>query len=375
MRPSIGSQAWSKTSPSAFPRLRVLGAVLSAALMTLSGCKKPEATDAKEPAKTEAPIKVQTVAVVERPMPEYLVLTGTLRASEESEVAADAAGKVTATFVERGQVVKKGDVLAVLDARGANLSASAANAQSQLQRTQLEQAQRECERVKALKDNGAISQAEYDRVTSQCQSSQWSAAFAQAQQQNAQKIVGDSVIRAPFAGVIGERYVNVGQYVQASTRIVSLYAPDPLRLELTVPEANVGSLKPGQPVNFTVSTYGDKVFGGSLKFISPNVRPTTRDMIVEAFVPNSTAVLKPGMFAIAKLEASEKPLATIPSSAIVTKDAVSRAFAVVDKRVQERIVQTGGDREGSTSILVGLKVGENVVVAVGPDVHDGAVVQ
>ncbi len=354
-----------------------IAALMMTPLITLAGCKKPEAADAHaNSAKTEAaPIKVQTVAVVERPMPEYLVLTGTLRASQESEVAADAAGKVTATFVERGQAVKQGEVLAVLDARGANISASAATAQSQLVKTQLEQAQRECERVKSLKDSGAISQAEYDRVTSQCQSTQWSAAVAAAQQQNAQKIVGDSVIRAPFTGVVGERYVNVGQYVQPSTRIVSLYAPDPLRLELTVPEANVGGLKPGQTVSFTVSAHEAKTFTGSLKFISPNVRPTTRDLVIEAFCPNPNLELKPGMFAIARLEAAEKPLAVVPSTAIVTKDAVSRAYAVVDKRIEERIIQTGGEREGSTSVLVGLKVGENVVVAVGPEVHDGAVVQ
>jgi membrane fusion protein, multidrug efflux system len=370
MRASIGSPGW-------FPQY-MLGALtpLLFAGTCVTGCKKPEAADAQaSAAKTDAPIKVQTTAVVERPMPEYLFLTGTLRASQESEVAADAAGKVTATFVERGQMVKKGDILAVLDARGANLSATAANAQSQLQRSQLEQAQRECDRVKSLKDTGAISQAEYDRVMSQCTSSQWSAAVAQAQQQNAQKLVGDSVIRAPFTGIIGERYVNVGQYVQSSTRIVSLYAPDPLRLELTVPEANVGGLKPGQNVAFTVSSHGEKPFNGTLKFISPNVRPTTRDLVIEAFCPNPNLDLKPGMFAIARLEASEKPLAVVPSSAIVTKDAVSRAYAVIDKRVQERIIQTGGEREGNTSVIVGLKVGENVVVAVGPDVHDGAVVQ
>ncbi len=367
MRASIGSSRWS---------LRFLGAVALTTTATVSGCKKPEAADAQaSAAKAEAPIKVQTTAVVERPMPEYLVLTGTLRASQESEVAADAAGKVTSTFVERGQIVKQGETLAVLDARGANLSATAANAQSQLQRSQLEQAQRECERVKALKDTGAISQAEYDRVTSQCTTSQWSAAVAQAQQQNAQKIVGDAVIRAPFTGIVGERYVNVGQYVQPSTRVVSLYAPDPLRLELTVPEANVGGLKQGQNVRFTVSAHGDKTFTGSVKFVSPNVRPTTRDLVIEAFCPNPNLELKPGMFAVARLEAAEKPLAVVPSTAIVTKDAVSRVYAVVDQRVQERIVQTGGERDGHTSVIVGLKVGENVIVAVGPDVHDGAVVQ
>lgn len=204
-------------------------------LTVAASCKKPQDEGSAQltSASTEAPIKVQTVTVAEKPMPESLVLTGTLKANQESSVAADASGKVAATFVERGQRVKKGDTLAILDARTASLQVSTLNAQSQLAQANLEQAQRECDRVKALRDSGAISQAEYDRTTSQCQTGQWSVAAAQAQQKTAQKLVGDSVIRAPFDGIIGERSVNVGQYVQPATQVVTLYTPDPLRLELT----------------------------------------------------------------------------------------------------------------------------------------------
>src|SRR5690606_17708441 len=116
---------------------RVLGplglVLVLASTLAHAGRKKPSGTEAQlTSAKTEAPIKVETAPVTERPMPEHLVLTGTLRASQESEVAADAAGKVTATFVERGQRVKQGETLAILDARGAAISATAAQAQSQL---------------------------------------------------------------------------------------------------------------------------------------------------------------------------------------------------------------------------------------------------
>lgn len=342
------------------------------------GCKKPAAEGGEAQltsAKQDAPIKVETAPVVERPMPEYLILTGTLRASQESEVAADAAGKVTATFVERGQRVKKGDTLAILDSRGASISASAAAAQSGLAKAQLEQAQRECDRVKALKDSGAISQAEYDRVTSQCQTTQWSAAAAAAQQQNAQKVVGDATIRAPFGGVVGERYVNVGQYVQPSTKIISLYEPDPLRLELTVPEANIGGLKPEQPVIFTVSAYGDAKFEGTVRFISPNIRPTTRDLVIEALCPNAELKLKPGMFAVARLQTAEKQLAAMPASSAVKQHEAAKAFVVVDGRVQERVVQLGAEKDGLVAVLGGVKVGEKVVLAPAADVRDGARVQ
>jgi RND family efflux transporter MFP subunit len=350
---------------------------IALASSVLAGCKKPEQpsaelTSAQQPATT---VKVQTTAVVEQPMPEYLTLTGSLRASQESEVAADATGKVTATFVERGQRVKQGDTLAILDARGASITATQAAAQTGLARAQVEQAQKECDRVKSLFHSGAISQAEFDRTTSQCQTTQFSAAAAQAQQQNAQKIVGDAVIRAPFSGIIGERYVNVGQYVQPQTRVASLYNPDPLRLELTVPEARVGDIRPDQPVKFTVASFGDdQSFTGTVKFISPNVRSTTRDLVIEALVSNTDGKLRPGMFAVATLSFGEKKAIVVPTSAIKKDETGARVFVVIGKHVQERLVQVLGDKDNISAIAAGVKPGEMVVVAPGADVRDGALV-
>jgi membrane fusion protein, multidrug efflux system len=344
-------------------------------LAILAACRKPAGDESGAIARPDAPISVQTTPVAERPIPEYLVLTGTLRAMQESEVAADAAGKVTQTFVERGQHVKRGDIVATLDSRGASITATAMMAQSNLARAQVDQAQKECDRVKSLKESGAISQAEFERVTSQCQTTQFSAAAAAAQQQNAQKIVGDAIIRAPFEGVVGERFVSVGQYVQPSTRVLSLYAPDPLRLELTVPEANVSGLAAEMPVEFTVATHGDKKFTGAVKLISPNVRPQTRDLVIEAFCPNADGRLRPGMFAVARLAVGEKPMVSVPEASL-KKDATSeRVFVVHEKRIQERIVQTAGERGGNVGIVAGVKVGENVVVNPGADVRDGAPVK
>lgn len=350
----------------------ILGAIAVSSVAI--ACKKPAEGETKlTSAEQDGPaIKVTTTAVVEKPMPEHLVLTGTLKASQESQVAADASGKVTATFIERGQKVKKGDTLLILDARTANLAVNTLQAQSALAQANLEQAQRECDRVKALRDSGAISQAEYDRTTSQCQTGQWSLAAAQAQQKSAQKTVGDSVIRAPFDGIIGDRLVNVGQYVQPQTQVASLYAPDPLRLELTVPEANIGGLRQEQVVTFTVSAYDDKTFQGTVRYIAPNVRPATRDLLIEAVCPNADFTLKPGMFAVASLETAEKPLLVVPTTSLKKDTDGTRAFVVVEKKVQERIVQTGAEKDGVTAVIAGVAKGENVVNTPGPDVRDGA---
>jgi RND family efflux transporter MFP subunit len=342
--------------------------------MLMVACHKPDASGdpaAKKGAQPEAPIQVETAPIAERRVPEWLVLTGTLKAGQESDVAADAAGKVVATFVERGQQVKQGEALAALDTRGASIGASAAQAQASLTRTQLEQAQRECERVKALFDQGAISRAEYDRTTSQCQGTQYALAAAEANQRAAAKALGDATIRAPFAGVVGERLVNVGQYVQPSTRVVSLYAVDPLRLELTVPESAIAALVVGAPVTFRVASFEEDTFTGTLRFISPNVRQASRDLVVEAQVPNTDRRLRPGMFATARLRTGERTLPVVPQSAVRTDAATSRVFVVTAGVVHERIVQVTDPVDGAVPIVSGAKAGEAVVVAPGPDVRDG----
>ncbi len=323
-----------------------------------------------------APIRVQTATVSEQPMPEYLTLTGNLHASRQSDIAADASGKVLQALVERGQAVKAGQVIATLDARSATLSATAAQAQSHLAQEQLEQAQRECARVKHLLETGAISQADFDRQTSQCSAQQWSATAAEAQQQSATKLLGDTRIRAPFDGIIGERMINVGQYVEPSTRVASIYLADPLRLELTIPEADLASIHEGVDVSFSVAAFGDEKFAGTIRFISPNVREASRDLVAEAVVANPDGKLRPGMFAVAKLELGEKPSPVVALNALARDDTAARLFVVgTDNRVQERLVRLGETKGDLVAVLSGAKTGEAVVLAPGPDVRDGARVE
>ena len=341
------------------------------ALLGLAACHGTDVSAVSAASEGEAPIQVHTAQAVERPMPRYLTLTGTLRASQQSDVAADATGRVVQTFCERGQSVRRGQVLAVLDSRTAALAATAAEAQAKAAANDLEQARRECGRVKHLLDTGAISQAEYDRQTASCTSQQWSATAAEAQGKSAIKTLGDASIRAPFDGVIGERYVNVGQYVQASTRVASIYEPDPLRLEVTVPEASVGAIAPGLPVSFTVAAFGDTKFTGELKFISPNVRESTRDLVAEAVVPNPDQRLKPGMFAVAQVLLANPPTPVVPSSAVVRDDTGARLYVVVGREVQERLVQLGETTGDVVAVLSGVKAGDSVVLQPGGDVRDG----
>jgi len=343
----------------------------------LPACKRPdEAAAAERPREAAPPVRAKTASVGLRPMPQYLTVTGSVRASRESHIAADADGKVLQALVERGQPVRRGQVVATLDARGAALSETAASAQAKLALAQLEQAKRECDRVKHLLDTGAISQAEFDRQTSACTTQRWSAAAAEAQQQTATKLLGDTRIRAPFDGIIGERMVNVGQYVEPSTRIASVYQPDPLRLALTIPESDLAYVKEGLPVTFTVAAFGDTRFTGLVKFISPNVREASRDLVVEAIVPNPERRLRPGMFALARLQLGEKVRPVIPVGAVVRDDTETRIFVVgTDRVVQERLAQLGDELGDVVAVLGGVAPGEDVVVHPTAEVRDGVRVE
>lgn len=350
---------------------RILGTILLSS--AIIACRPADgSTPTAAEASATAPVKVKTTQVAEEPMPEYVTLTGTLRGNQESDVAADASGKVMQTLVERGQPVKRGQVLVTLDARGAALGANMAEAQSKVAQSQFEEAQRECARVKNLLETKAISQAEYDRQMADCTAKQWSATAAQAQSQTAVKLLGDTRVRAPFDGVVGERFVDVGQYVSPTTKVVSVYEPDPLRLQLTVPEADVGLVKMDMHVTFSVAAWADEKFEGVVKFISPNVREATRDLVIEAIVPNGAGKLKPGMFAVAKVALGDQPRPVVPNAALLKDETGARLFVVASGQIQERVAQLGSTKDDKVAILNGVKAGEAVVLSPSPDVHDGA---
>ena len=351
---------------------RCSAAALALVPLTLfaAGCKKSQAVAAS--AKVDEPaIRVATFAVEARPMPQFLAVTGSLRAELETEVAANAAGKVIKTFVERGQLVKAGDPLVALDTRAQTLGATQARENARLARQNAELAKLECARGKELLAAGTIPQADYDRRFTACAVTEAQAEAASAGEQLAKKSIADAVVRAPFAGVIGERFVNLGQVTDARTRVASIFKVDPLRLQMTVAESDLGQIKKGQPVEFRVAAF-ERIFDGTVRYISPNVRAVSRDLVIEAVVANPDFALKPGMFAAARLRVGELPLPVVPRAALRRGEVASSVFAIAQGQIVERVVQLGDERDGLVAIVSGVKPGDRLVAAPDEKVHDGA---
>ena len=348
-----------------------LVALSALSALTMAACKPKEQAAGEAPA---PPVHVDTVEAKPRPVPQLFALTGTLRGMKQTELAANASGRVLETMVERGSEVKQGDVIAKLDVRIAALNASEARASAELQRITAVSAKRECERYEKLLAQNAISPAEYDRVSDQCKTSGMSIAAAQARANQAAQVVSDGIVRAPFAGLVTERYVEVGEYVRQDSKVISLISIDQLRLEFTVPEVNLSLVKQGGELTFTVPSYGDRVFKGTVRFVSASVREATRDLVAEALVDNADRALRPGMFATISLNTGTAPAPVIPKTATFDKDGRPHAYVVVGGRLEERVVQVTPLGEGELAVSRGINGGEQVVQKPAPTLRNGQAV-
>jgi membrane fusion protein, multidrug efflux system len=353
---------------------RAASLLLLALAAAPAGCKA-KASAAVSTEESVRKIHVETAEAREQPMPRSLSLTGTLRGERQTELAANANGRVLETLVERGAEVKKGALIARLDVRSAALSAAEAQANVAVARAQEATATRECERSKALLAKGVISQVEFDKTSDLCRTSPLSVAAAAARVSSASQGIGDGQIRAPFDGMISERFIEVGEYVRQDSKVVSLVSVDALRIEFTVPEASLASVKEGGALSFTVTAYPGRTFVGTVRFISAALRETTRDLVAEAKVDNADRALRPGMFASIALATGEVPSTVVAKDAVVIKDGRARVFAVVDHRLQERVVQTGVEKDGMIAVVRGVSAGDKVVLKPAETLQNGQAVE
>jgi len=349
-----------------------LALVFSSALLA-AGCSRESAANV-EVKQASAKVHVQTAVVVEQAVPKVLRLTGVLSSNERTDLAANASGRVLRTFVERGDHVVQGALLAQLDARSATLSRAEAEANVTSAAEQLKNVQADCQRYVSLLAKGAITQQEYDKQTTSCHTQAATEEAARVRSAEALQTVSDSSIRAPFSGVIAERFVHVGDYVHADTRVVTLLVDDPLRLELTVPEANIASVHTGLAVSFQTVAVPGRVFTATVKYLGGEIREATRDLVVEAVTENHDRALLPGMFVTAQLPVGEVTLPVVPAKAVVhaSNDSV---LAVVDGHIEERVVQLGPVAGDLVAIVDGVKKGEQVVVSPPAGAVDGAQVE
>lgn len=352
-------------------RILTRSLALIALAVWLPACgEKPTAVAPKK--KAIASVKGRTATLTEREVPRFLRVTGQLIGKNDAVIAADAVGKVVEAPVERGSVVKAGDALVKLDERQAKLALAEAEASLELAKARLLLAENEQERNAPLAQKRAIAEADFQKLVTDTAAREAELAASLARRDMTQKTLTDSVIRAPFAGVVAERMVEPGEYVKSDSPVARVVDLATLRLVLNVPETEVGALEVGQTVEFTTAAFPARTYTATLRFLGAAMREASRDLVVEATVENTDGTLRPGFFCNARIRLSEEKAAVVPVEALRV-DGSRRKLFVIEKNhtLSERLVEVGETREGFIEIRRGAAAGESVLLQPGPEAVDG----
>lgn len=293
---------------------------------------------------------------------------GTLVAVNGVDVTSQVSGQVVSIFFESGQFVKAGQPLIKLDDRTDQQDLK--NFEASLKLSQINY-QRQVDLLKTK----STAQSSVDQASAQLQEDQ-------AQAQKTLILIDQKLIKAPFDGKIGIRQVNLGQYISPGTALVNLQSLNPLYAQFSLPEKYFKSLYVDQPIQMTVITYGNELFTGKIRSIDSEINSQTRNLTIQAVIPNDQLHLYPGMSAnINVLLPTRLNIVTVPQTAIDFSLYGDSVFILQndgkDKDgspvyvVHRRYVTTGERRDNEIEVTKGLKPGEEVVTSGQLKLDDG----
>ena len=314
------------------------------------------------------PEAVTTILARQSPWPAALDAIGTVTAVHGVTVSADLPGVVEAISFESGRTVAAGELLVRLDARQEEAQLAAAEAQRDLARLNLD-------RMRGLVQQGIAARSEDDRVTAEHKQ-------AVARVGEIRATIERKQIRAPFAGVLGIRQVNLGQYLKAGDPVVALQSLDPSYVNFAVPQQRVAEMQVGGEVG--VAEEGGPDREGRIVAIDSVVDPATRNVQVQAALGNRDGRLRAGMFVPVRVRlGAERPVLARPASAISYAPYGDSVFVVADvagpngaryRGVRQQFVKVGGTRGDQVAVVSGLKAGEEVVTSGAFKLRNGAAV-
>jgi len=322
-------------------------------------------------AAANAPQTVSTIEAAASDWQPFIQSTGTLRAVRGADLSAQASGVVDEIAFDSGNDVAAGKVLLRLKpnddyAKLQQLQAAAELAEQTYKRDQEQFAAQ------------AISQANIDTDVSTLKS-------ARAQVAAQQALIEEKIVKAPFAGRLGIRQVDIGQYLTAGTAVVTLQALDPILVDFYVPQQALAQLEIGQPAAATVDTYPQQTFDGTIESINSKVDSSSRNVQVRAALHNPERRLVPGMFANVRIQFGGKNAQITLPQTVVTYNPFGDTVFVVEKNgvddkgnprltVQQRFVKLGDTRGDQVAVVSGVKAGEIVVSGGQMKLRNGTVV-
>ncbi|HTM24399.1 MAG TPA: efflux RND transporter periplasmic adaptor subunit [Vicinamibacterales bacterium] len=363
----------------------------------LTGCGGTAQATRKSEAGDAVPVKVARVERIE--LRRSVEAVGTLAAHDQATVSAEVAGRVARLAADMGDRVKAGAPLVLLDeerlryhaveqraaldqtraklgARGDQLPSSEQTPDVLSAAAKHAQARQAYERARALAEKHLVSREDLERAETDLQTATAAheAAIAAERQLRAEVVareatlnaatrdLKDATIRAPFDGVVAERMVSEGQYVNAQSPVMRLVRLHPLRLTAEVPEKFGPAIRVGQAIELRTDAFPDAPVKGTITRISPDVNLKSRAFNIEADVPNEQGALKPGTFARLKIATNKVDQAiVVPATAIQTRYGTSVAFVVRDGKLLASEVKLGDRLGPRVEITGGLEPGQTIV--------------
>ena len=305
------------------------------------------------------PAETVTAAVVRSEAWEtVLTSVASLVAVQGVMVSAEVSGKVAAISFEPGTMVQAGDLLVQQDIAAESAQLRSAEATVALTKINLD-------RSRKLLAQKTTPQSENDNADAQYKQ-------AVAQADNIRALIAKKTIRAPFAGVLGIRQVNLGQILNVGEAIVSLQALDPIFVNFSLPQQQLSKIKTGLTVRIKTDALPDLILEGAITAINPQVEAATRNIMVQATVANTQKLLRPGMFATATVVLPEQqPVLVIPATGVlnapysdsvfIVEVAPDNSTAAGGKVVRQQFVRLGTRHGDFVAVAAGLKEGETVV--------------
>ena len=306
------------------------------------------------------PETVSSTIAREEKWPDTLPAVGSITAVQGITITTEIPGMVREILFESGATVTQGDLLIRFDT-------STEEAQLRALEARVEWAQTNLARIESLRIENTLSQAELDQAELELKQNQANADAVRA-------TIAKKTIRAPFAGRLGIRQVNPGQFLDAGKPIISLHSLSTLYADTSLPQQVLSRLKPGLNVRVSTDTYPGKFFDGILTAINPDLDPVTRTVRVQATVQNPEQLLRPGMFVrIEVVFPEQQTVLVIPATSILGAPYGDSVFLIEPKpattnspaglAVRQQFIRVGRARGDFVNVDSGLKKGERVVSA------------
>ncbi|KPK96047.1 hypothetical protein AMJ80_02235 [bacterium SM23_31] len=345
-------------------------------MLTVAGCAKQEETGNIQ----EEQIPVYVTTVQKGDIKKTLKLTGNIEPWESVNIMPDISGKVKKIYVDNGDFVKEGQVLAELDTRSMALILKQAEAGLSVAESNYNDASKNWERIKTLFEKGTATSQQYEKAqlgyeAAKAQLEQAKAAFDIAQYQ-----LDVSIMKAPFSGIIASKNMNeqetINPMMPGGQGVLTLADLSKVKIHVAIPENQFRDVLPGLDALLHVDAYSDEVFTGEVTKINPTADPLSRTFGVEIVVLNENILLRAGMFARVELTIKEKiDVPLIPVECVVKTANENYVFVIENGTAHRRNITFGLSESSMIEITDGLQIGEYVVTVGKEMLKDGSLVQ